>query len=228
MKKMQEAVKSGDVEKVREIIIKRLTYHPEKAETIEAVTYAMANTPGLFEPDNGVDTEVGTTVNDAEAREIAAEALRKNFSEEKLLAFVKLCTEKKEETVGDETEILSPVSEDDIVVVEEDVCRVAGDSCEDTEDDTIAALAASADRIMAEESESSDDTASENILKESSAGNHNEVSKSNPTKTLGIVLMVLGVICSIVGVSIPVMFMIGLGIGIFMLGTVLVVTKIRN
>lgn len=54
IKKMEQAVKAGDREAARALIVQELWEHPGRPATLDMVTYAMENMPDLF------DEEVGT------------------------------------------------------------------------------------------------------------------------------------------------------------------------
>jgi hypothetical protein len=56
IKKMEQAVKAGDREAARALIVQELWEHPGRPATLDMVTYAMENMPDLF------DEEVGTLV----------------------------------------------------------------------------------------------------------------------------------------------------------------------
>lgn len=53
-------------------------------------------------------------------------------------------------------------------------------------------------------------------------------SKPSAAKILGYVIMILGAAASIVGICIPVNFLIGVGIGVILLGSVITVSGLRN
>ena len=53
------------------------------------------------------------------------------------------------------------------------------------------------------------------------------IRKPNPLKVVGYIIMLLGVAAAIVAVCIPLRFLIGLGIGVFMLGSVVTYLAIK-
>ena len=95
-KTLQKAIESKDIGQVRTIITQCVTSGPMSRKDIELVQYAIANTPGLFEKDNGAVYPRPEAMTPAD-REALEEALTRNFSEPKfqLLTETALLPEEK-------------------------------------------------------------------------------------------------------------------------------------
>ncbi len=122
IKKMEQAVKAGDSEAARALIVQELWEHPGRPATLDMVTYAMENMPDLF------DEEVGTLVIeerenwDEEYRESLAGSLAGNFSRDRLKLFTEvsaaLVTEKTSHAESVRDKGYPTVAEVEQVVVE--------------------------------------------------------------------------------------------------------------
>lgn len=226
IKKMEQAVKAGDSEAARALIVQELWEHPGRPATLDMVTYAMENMPDLF------DEEVGTLVIeerenwDEEYRESLAGSLAGNFSRDRLKLFTEvsaaLVTEKTPHAESVRDKGYPTVAEVEQVVVEDCCgnCRVEvvervrnvappdNGVCAVTSGDTVLALAETAERI------------------EDHRINAPEHGKA--AKIAGYVMMGAGAVAAVVGLCVKLTMLLGIGIGLILVGSAVVYNAIRN
>ena len=83
-KKLENAVKSGNVEQVRALLIELLDKAAGKKETIESVTYAVSNMDNLFDADDGTVYELKPEAYTEAFADSVRNDLKRNFSSKKL------------------------------------------------------------------------------------------------------------------------------------------------
>lgn len=179
-KKLKAAVEAADVPQVRSILVDIIGHGAGDTATIEDVTEAIANTPGIFEPDDGKFY----AERPEEMTETLIETLRadldRNFSLEK----VRLYTEVESIKARDPRYFRDR---------EKQMRAMAEEAGE--------ALAAAPE--PAEPSDQAD-----------------PAERPAPAaRVIGYVIMALGAAAAITALCVPVKFLLGLGIGIFLLGT---------
>lgn len=179
-KKLKAAVEAADVPQVRSILVDIIGHGAGDTATIEDVTEAIANTPGIFEPDDGKFY----AERPEDMTETLIETLRtdldRNFSLEK----VRLYTE---------VESIKARRPHYFRDREKQMRAMAEETCE--------ALAAAPE--PAEPSDQAD-----------------PAERPAPAaRVIGYVIMALGAAAAITALCVPVKFLLGLGIGVFLLGT---------
>jgi hypothetical protein len=176
-KKLKAAVEAADVPQVRSILVDIIGHG---AATIEDVTEAIANTPGIFEPDDGkFYAERPEDMTETLIETLRAD-LDRNFSLEK----VRLYTEVESIKARDPRYFRDR---------EKQMRAMAEEAGE--------ALAAAPE--PAEPSDQAD-----------------PAERPAPAaRVIGYVIMALGAAAAITALCVPVKFLLGLGIGIFLLGT---------
>ena len=179
-KKLKAAVEAADVPQVRSILVDIIGHGAGDTATIEDVTEAIANTPGIFEPDDGkFYAERPEDMTETLIETLRAD-LDRNFSLEK----VRLYTEVESIKARDPRYFRDR---------EKQMRAMAEEAGE--------ALAAAP-----EPAEPSDQAA--------------PAERPAPaTRVIGYVIMALGAAAAITALCVPVKFLLGLGIGIFLLGT---------
>ena len=179
-KKLKAAVEAADVPQVRSILVDIIGHGAGDTATIEDVTEAIANTPGIFEPDDGkFYAERPEDMTETLIETLRAD-LDRNFSLEK----VRLYTEVESIKARDPRYFRDR---------EKQMRAMAEEAGE--------ALAAAPE--PAEPSDQADP-----------AGR-----PAPATRVIGYVIMALGAAAAITALCVPVKFLLGLGIGIFLLGT---------
>lgn len=179
-KKLKAAVEAADVPQVRSILVDIIGHGAGDTATIEDVTEAIANTPGIFEPDDGkFYAERPEDMTETLIETLRAD-LDRNFSLEK----VRLYTEVESIKARDPRYFRDR---------EKQMRAMAEEAGE--------ALAAAPE--PAEPSDQAD-----------------PAERPAPaTRVIGYVIMALGAAAAITALCVPVKFLLGLGIGIFLLGT---------
>lgn len=179
-KKLKAAVEAADVPQVRSILVDIIGHGAGDTATIEDVTEAIANTPGIFEPDDGkFYAERPEDMTETLIETLRAD-LDRNFSLEK----VRLYTE---------VESIKARRPHYFRDREKQMRDMAEEACE--------ALAAAPE--PAEPSDQAD-----------------PAERPAPVaRVIGFVIMALGAAAAITALCVPVKFLLGLGIGIFLLGT---------
>lgn len=179
-KKLKAAVEAADVPQVRSILVDIIGHGAGDTATIEDVTEAIANTPGIFEPDDGkFYAERPEDMTETLIETLRAD-LDRNFSLEK----VRLYTEVESIKARDPRYFRDR---------EKQMRAMAEEACE--------ALAAAPE--PAEPSDQAD-----------------PAERPAPAaRVIGYVIMALGAAAAITALCVPVKFLLGLGIGVFLLGT---------
>lgn len=179
-KKLKAAVEAADVPQVRSILVDIIGHGAGDTATIEDVTEAIANTPGIFEPDDGkFYAERPEDMTETLIETLRAD-LDRNFSLEK----VRLYTEVESIKARDPRYFRDR---------EKQMRAMAEEAGE--------ALAAAPE--PAEPSDQAD-----------------SAERPAPAaRVIGYVIMALGAAAAITALCVPVKFLLGLGIGIFLLGT---------
>lgn len=179
-KKLKAAVEAADVPQVRSILVDIIGHGAGDTATIEDVTEAIANTPGIFEPDDGkFYAERPEDMTETLIETLRAD-LDRNFSLEK----VRLYTEVESIKARDPRYFRDR---------EKQMRAMAEEAGE--------ALAAAPE--PAEPSDQAD-----------------PAERPAPAaRVIGYVIMALGAAAAITALCVPVKFLLGLGIGIFLLGT---------
>lgn len=210
-KTLQKAIEAQDIPKVREIITEALAQRPGNKDTLELVQFAVAKTPGLFVKDDGKTyPKKAEHWTDEVFSQLQCDLLD-NFSSDKLKLFTDISTDRY---LNPKTERTAPDA------------RPGGKSAAES--------AAVAEEIVIETPEEIIDvieTAPEpdpELRQILTDGNGKLPPRRNLFRIIGYVFMCLGVICTIVGLCIPVTLMIGLGIAVFMIATVPVYLAIKN
>lgn len=179
-KKLKAAVEAADVPQVRSILVDIIGHGAGDTATIEDVTEAIANTPGIFEPDDGkFYAERPEDMTETLIETLRAD-LDRNFSLEK----VRLYTEVESIKARDPRYFRDR---------EKQMRAMAEEAGE--------ALAAAPE--PAEPSDQADPTER----------------PAPAARVIGYVIMALGAAAAITALCVPVKFLLGLGIGIFLLGT---------
>lgn len=181
-KKLKAAVEAADVPQVRSILVDIIGHGAGDTATIEDVTEAIANTPGIFEPDDGkFYAERPEDMTETLIETLRAD-LDRNFSLEK----VRLYTEVESIKARDPRYFRDREKQMRAMAMAEE----AGE-----------ALAAAPG--PAEPSDQAD-----------------PAERPAPAaRVIGYVIMALGAAAAITALCVPVKFLLGLGIGIFLLGT---------
>lgn len=179
-KKLKAAVEAADVPQVRSILVDIIGHGAGDTATIEDVTEAIANTPGIFEPDDGkFYAERPEDMTETLIETLRAD-LDRNFSLEK----VRLYTEVESIKARDPHYFRDR---------EKQMRAMAEETCE--------GLAAAPE--PAEPSDQAD-----------------PAERPAPAaRVIGYVIMALGAAAAITALCVPVKFLLGLGIGVFLLGT---------
>ena len=179
-KKLKAAVEAADVPQVRSILVDIIGHGAGDTATIEDVTEAIANTPGIFEPDDGKFY----AERPEDMTETLIETLRADLDRNVSLEKVRLYTEVESIKARDPRYFRDR---------EKQMRAMAEEAGE--------ALAAAPE--PAEPSDQAD-----------------PAERPAPaTRVIGYVIMALGAAAAITALCVPVKFLLGLGIGIFLLGT---------
>lgn len=176
-KKLKAAVEAADVPQVRSILVDIIGHGAGDTATIEDVTEAIANTPGIFEPDDGkFYAERPEDMTETLIETLRAD-LDRNFSLEKVRLY---------------TDVES------IKARRPHYFRDREKQMRDMAEETCEALAAAPE--PAEPSDPAERPAP-------------------AARVIGYVIMALGAAAAITALCVPVKFLLGLGIGVFLLGT---------
>lgn len=251
-KTLDKAIKDGEIPKIREILIGMVSRPGGNITSIQDITVAIEKTPGLFEADDKKEYAKTAKELTQSQLETLREDIRTNFSLTKfrLLAeareieradphfFKRREREKKEkEAKAAET---AEVSEEvnygtDTLVIDEEIeidsksskPKVAVANVKDIPESKKATPAGKEPEEKAVEEKTVMD-----FPEVSPSGQYEEDSREQAyeascssgkgAKMFGYVVLILGLISAIVGVSVPIMFLIGLGIGVLMLGSAIV------
>lgn len=213
-KKLQQAIEAGDVPSVRSILIEMVTAKGGSVSSLEDMAGAIAATKDLFVKDD--DKVYASSAKELTATEIEAlrDDVKQNFSVQKF----KLLAEVREIERTHPSYFKNRVKEVDMNV----------DYAEDTltvEEEIVA------DRVVvAEVSDKSNpsDSSDRSNPSDMSDSSVRSVKPGRSVKICGYVIILLGLLTSIVGLSIPVRFMIGMGIGVMMLGAGIVYVAINQ
>lgn len=217
-KRIDEAAKYNDIGTIRELIIDVLTRRPADRESLDIVAYAMDKSPDLFDEDDmTVETLSKEEWTDGYARKVG-DALKRNFSRRKLSMYAETMTELARNPKAHE---LANEKESDGARYAARMERQAAKEEAALQD----SLRKAEERDAREEEKLREGKAryeSDAVLSERVAR------PSGVMKIIGYILMALGAATSIVGLCVPVRFMIGLGIGIILLGIALVYINLHN
>lgn len=230
--KITKAVEAGDIGSARVLIIELLDKQHNRKDAIEAVRFAVKSLPELFEEEDGTIMEYGGSEDATVVKERLAVHLGKNFSREKLAYYTQLCTRQQQE----------PAVAD---AVDEAIDRIAvvnnGDKMQETVDELhfdnfnvpMVGSPEHADgpAIIAEESEAltdedKEDPGTHDMMKDLAARPDTPGAKKG--RIAGYVIIILGIITSIVGIAIPLFFLIGIGIGVIFTGAFVTYANLRN
>lgn len=176
-KKLKAAVEAADVPQVRSILVDIIGHGAGDTASIEDVTEAIANTPGIFEPDDGKFYAARPEDMTETLIETLRSDLDRNFSLEK----VRLYTEV--ESIKARRPHYFRDREKQMRAMAEETCEVLA--------------------VVPELSDQAD-----------------PAERPAPAaRVIGYVIMALGAAAAITALCVPVKFLLGLGIGIFLLGT---------
>lgn len=203
-KQLEDALHNHDSGEVREIIIKLLQLKAQRRETLELVTIAISKGENLFEPDDGELRVLERENWSAGYCDELAEAVKMNFSLKKLQMYsevaMELARNPEARKRGESIDEAARVMEMEI----QDVT---------TPDSTPVSSAARPSRLT-------NSSSNQEKTDESPVNNpKTERTKKSAVKIIGYVLILMGIAAAIVGICVPVKFLIGLGIGVIMLGS---------
>lgn len=194
-KKLKAAVEASDIPQVRSILIDIIEHGAGDTTTIEDVTEAISKTPGIFDADDGKFYASRPEEMTETLIESLREDLDRNFSLEKVRLFT-------------EVESIKAGSPHYFRDREKNLASVADYACdtlsieEEVEDGRVTAAHVS-------------DTPHECAA---DAG-RNADGRKPAARIVGYAIMAAGAVAAIVGLCVPVKFLLGLGIGVFLLGT---------
>lgn len=190
-KKIEKALQAGDTAAVRRELLDIARNHADNAGALDAVKLAISKSKDLFVKDNGAFRFEKRRDWSAEYRDRLAEALKSNFSREKLSALVEVELALKSDSdasKGHET-------------VKEDISADA---------DAVAPEMHLSEKIPADDQWS-----------------HPERCKLSGVKIAGYVMMLLSLAAIIVALCIPITWLLGVGIAVFMIATAVTYLNIR-
>lgn len=215
-KKLQQAIEAHDVPTVRNILIEMVTAKGGSVSALEDMAGAIAATKDLFVKDDG--KIYASSAKELTATEIEAlrEDVKQNFSVPKF----KLLAEVQEIERTHPSYFKNRVQEVNLNV----------DYAEDTmiEDTMIIEEEIVADRVVVAEIADRPDKSDPADCPGSLDCSSRPDKSGRAIKICGYVIMLLGLVTSIVGLCIPVRFMIGLGIGVLMLGAGIIYVSINQ
>lgn len=200
-RKLQKAIENHDTILVRSLLLDMLKRKPGSIETLNSVRQAMAEMPDIFDEDNGKEYPSASENWTAGMCSTLADDLNGNFSREKLNLYAEACVDRHLDKKSVRTD-KGDASDDmiiEVVEVEETV------EAEESLEPSFNALAETDKSIDTEEKADTVDSDSKD-------------SKRSFGKMMAYILIACGIVASIVGVCIPVKFLIGLGIGVIMVG----------
>lgn len=188
-RKLSKAIENGDVVQARAILLELLKRRPGSTDTLESVTAAIEQMPGIFDKDDETPYPEASAQWDKGMCDALADDLTANFSRRKLRLYTEACVARYLAPKQAKAQSASDSSEKHDVVEEEVVEEVIVENV----------VVERVDEDVAEDGET--------VGKRGSIG-----------KVIAYALMILGVAATIVGISIPIKFLIGLGIGVIMVG----------
>ena len=198
---LNEAIKAGDVVKARSLLLDALRRSPGNKETIINIRTVMLELPDLFDKEEDVlFTLPAEDWNDAYSRTLERQ-LMTHFTSDRFSHFTEVVVELERRRQAGEATDAAPARSEEYADVEVDV-RPAGFT----------------ELVAVEEVVDLSETISRNADKPQKPANaKNERNKI--VSIAGYVLMALGAAAAITGMFVPAHFIIGIGIGVFMLGT---------
>ena len=189
--KIEKALQAGDTAAVRRELLDIARNHAGNAGALDAVKLAISKSKDLFVKDNGAFRFEKRRDWSAEYRDRLAEALKSNFSREKLSALV-------------EVELALKSDSD------------ASKGHETVKEDISADADAAAPEMHLSEKIPADDQWS-----------HPERRKLSGVKIAGYVMMLLSLAAIIVALCIPITWLLGVGIAVFMIATAVTYLNLR-
>lgn len=190
-KKIEKALQAGDTAAVRRELLDIARNHADNAGALDAVKLAISKSKDLFVKDNGAFRFEKRRDWSAEYRDRLAEALKSNFSREKLSALV-------------EVELALKSDSD------------ASKGHETVKEDISADADAAAPEMHLSEKIPADDQWS-----------HPERRKLSGVKIAGYVMMLSSLAAIIVALCIPITWLLGVGIVVFMIATAVTYLNLR-
>lgn len=201
-KTLKQAVEANNIPAIREALVDIIVKDSGKTVPIQTVTKVLETTPGLFDVDNGKKyADSAADMNESLIQSLIND-LKSNFSLEKFSLLTEVYAIKAEnpDFFDKKGNSDSDVPDEIDIVIEE---RIVTDIPVDKEE---------------KNTQSVEDDPYEGYVKPVDKGG----------RKLGAIIMALGFAAAIVGLCVPVRFLIGLGIGVFMLGTALYYVNMRK
>lgn len=215
---LKEAVEANDIVKIRKALTNIIINDSGKTIPIESVTEVLETTNGLFEPDDGKQyPESAAKLTDQQVRQLIRD-LNSNFSIEKFSLLTEFFALKANESGykfdpdEDDTAMPGEASSDNDdmeIVIEERTVMVDGDDRKPVTRAERDEMISDAKAAWQQEGESCP-------------------KKCNCGRIVSAIIMALGCAAAIVGICVPVNFLIGLGIGVLMVGAAALYMNIQS
>lgn len=226
--RITKAVKAGDIGGARILIIESLDRNPGRKDTMEAVRLAMKSLPELFEDEDGTVSEYGDVQSTAKVKEKLAGHLGKNFSREKLAVYTRVCIDSygkpaAPDPVGDALERIAEANENDRMQETVDELHF---------EDFNVPMVGSPDHAETVSAASDGDEEPEekrdlyDLMKD--PAERPDTPGARKGRLAGYAVIIIGIICAIVGIAIPLFFLIGIGIGVIFTGAFVTYANLRN
>lgn len=202
---LKQAVKSGDIPQIRAILVDVITHKAGNVAALNEITETIENVPGLFDKDDGKFYASSARDMTETLIDSLREDLKGNFS----LPKFRLYTEAQALTVENPNYFSDRQEEiDELVTYPDGTLAIT----EEVTDGRITAASVSETPLSDAERHMS-----RRKPKASAIG-----------RKIGYGVMAAGAATSIVGLCVPVAFMVGLGIGVIMLGSAIAYANIRR
>ena len=200
-KTLKQAVEANNIPAIREALVDIIVKDSGKTVPIQTVTKVLETTPGLFDVDNGKKYADSPADMTDELVAQLIEDLKSNFSIEKfsLLAETFALDPDRKVKVEKTSSAASPEVSDGMQAVS-----------------------------LAEEIDPVTDEEREQMLEDAKATFGAPDAPKGGSRIVAAIIMILGCAAAIVGLCVPVKFLLGLGIGVFMLGTALLYININD
>ncbi len=202
---LKQAVKSGDIRQIRAIMIDSMTCCAGNTATLNQITEAIEKVPGLFDRDDGKFYAASAR----DMTETLIDSLREDLGSNFSLPKYRLYTEVQALRVSDPDYYAEREKEQKESVAYPDGTLTI---TEEIVGGKVTAASVSETPLP----DAGHDTA------------RRRHKRSALCRRIGYCVMTAGVVASIVGLCVPVRFLIGLGIGVIMLGTAIVYLSLRK
>ncbi len=219
-KKIEKALEAGDTAAVRRELLDIALNHADNAGALDAVKLAISQSKDLFVKDNGAFRFEKRRDWSAEYRDRLVEALKSNFSREKLSALVEVELALKSDSEASEGhETAKEDTSADAGTTAACVIEDGADVCAETESPAESVsefIDAAAPEMHLSEKIPADDQWS-----------HPARRKMSGVKIAGYVMMLLSLAAIIVALCIPITWLLGAGIAVFMIATAVAYLNLR-